>query len=84
MTPMMCRHVLMGWTRCGGKLSRTRRRPQKRSEGGWGGGSAVMHLLRLTTTTPIPNPSPQGGGEPTEYAATTRIKQKRARTNSML
>jgi hypothetical protein len=36
---------------------------------GWGGGSLLLHEMGPLTTTPTPNPSPQGGGEQTEYAA---------------
>jgi len=41
-------------------------------EGGEGG-DAVMHQRCLHTTTPTPNPSPQGGGERSEFAAPTGL-----------
>jgi very-short-patch-repair endonuclease len=31
--------------------------------------TVLEDILRAITTTPTPNPSPQGGGEPTEFAA---------------
>jgi ATP-dependent helicase Lhr and Lhr-like helicase len=41
---------------------------------GWGGGSQADALRDLTT--PTPGPSPQGGGEQTEQAATARVTRK--------
>jgi hypothetical protein len=60
-------HFQVNWNR---RQQRTRSypppcgegRPPKRSEGGRGGGRAVMRERRLTTATPTPSPSPQGEG----------------------
>src|SRR5262249_34899462 len=47
---------------------------------GWGGGDAARYgwrHLRRNRTTPTPNPSPQGGGERTEYGGLMCFKHKR-------
>src|SRR5262249_40506425 len=51
---------------------RTRSAPSPLAGEGWGGGSCdVSHVPppRIHRATPTPNPSPQGGGEHTEFAA---------------
>ena len=47
---------------------------------GWGGGwygEMTVAPFAKNRATPTPNPSPQGGGECTEYAALTCFKRKR-------
>ncbi len=48
---------------------RTRSAPSPVVGEGWGGGWCGDPRLFPQTSTPTPNPSPQGGGEPTEFAA---------------
>jgi hypothetical protein len=47
----------------------TRSAPSPLAEEGWGGGSCGVAPAMLHRTTPTPNPSPQGGGEQTEFAS---------------
>src|SRR6266568_509635 len=64
-------HVRVELNQC---KRRTRSAPSPLvGEGGEGGDAARSwwRHLRRNRTTPTPNPSPQGGGERTEYAALT-------------
>src|SRR5260370_3216930 len=65
---------IMGW--CDGikltLLPRTRLAPSPLGGGGWRGGSLLLPETRPPTPTPTSYPSPQGGGEQTEFAARMR------------
>src|SRR5260370_35271711 len=65
---------IMGW--CDGikltLLPRTRSAPSPLVGEGWRGGSLLLPETRPPTPTPTSYPSPQGGGEQTEFAARMR------------
>jgi peptide/nickel transport system permease protein len=50
----------------------TRSAPFPLVEEGWGGGSLLSPEASQPNSTPTPNPSPQGGGEPTASVAASR------------